>query len=24
MAWRVLIRAPQPTRSCRPTANLLF
>jgi hypothetical protein len=24
MAWRVLIRAPQPTRSCRPTATLLF
>jgi hypothetical protein len=24
MAWRVLIRAPQPTRSCRPTATFLF
>jgi hypothetical protein len=24
MAWRVLIRAPHPTRSCRPTATLLF
>jgi hypothetical protein len=24
MARRVLIRAPQPTRSCRPTATLLF
>jgi hypothetical protein len=24
MAWRVLILTPQPTRSCRPIATLLF
>jgi len=24
MAWRALMRAPQPIRSCRPTATLLF
>jgi hypothetical protein len=24
MAWRALMRAPPPIRSCRPTANLLF
>jgi len=24
MAWRAQMRAPQPIRSCRPTATLLF